>query len=303
MVIDRNIQKWGFGAAPISKRMRARYDMAVAVGLRVTRLDEPHPIEQLSDISELKGMFNRCVRKDQWDWFSVHASLGRPSHHVCVRIARLLAGYRKALNSYEIEHASELRRQLGNSELYHCLTAYGGVNELVDGSTGYLYVLSTREQPDVLKIGMTDRTPEQRIKEINSATGLIYPYSARMIVQLYNAVEIERLVHSELDEFRIRKDREFFRMSFSDAAKCIERVVNENGIRARAKGSVKRFFVDRGFGFFATPDGTDVFFHVSSWPKSSNPDILEGTRVSFRIVDTSKGATARDIRIEINDVG
>ncbi len=31
-----------------------------------------------SDLSEAKGMFNRCIRKDQWDWLTVYSALGRP---------------------------------------------------------------------------------------------------------------------------------------------------------------------------------------------------------------------------------
>ena len=303
MINSENIQKWGFGAAPISERMRLRYDSAVSIGLLVAQSNKPHPCEHLNDISELKGMFNRCVRKDQWDWFSVHAAFGRPPHSVCVRIARLLAGYRKALKNDETEHAAHLKRQLEHSELFHCLTAYTGDNKLQDESIGYLYVLSTRDQPDVLKIGMTTRTPEKRIKEINSATGLLYPYSARKIVELYNAADIEKLVHSKLDEFRIRKDREFFRMPFVDAAECIDLVVQEHGIRPRADGMVKTFLADKGFGFMTMPNGTDVFFHVSSWPKTSRENILQGTNVSFRIVNTANGATARDIKLENDNAG
>ena len=31
------------------------------------------------DISILKGMFNRCIKKDQWDWFTTYKYLGYPN--------------------------------------------------------------------------------------------------------------------------------------------------------------------------------------------------------------------------------
>ena len=30
-------------------------------------------------VSEVKGMFNRCIRQDQWDWFDVWTALSKPS--------------------------------------------------------------------------------------------------------------------------------------------------------------------------------------------------------------------------------
>lgn len=34
------------------------------------------------DISVLKGMMNRCIRRDQWDWYTTYKYLGYPSHQL-----------------------------------------------------------------------------------------------------------------------------------------------------------------------------------------------------------------------------
>jgi hypothetical protein len=64
-----------FGRFPISDRMGPRYRAAVAEGLKYLKLgsfDDP------AALSELKGMFNRIRRRDQWDWFTVWRSFGFP---------------------------------------------------------------------------------------------------------------------------------------------------------------------------------------------------------------------------------
>jgi hypothetical protein len=46
-------------------------------------------------------------------------------------------------------------------------------------SAGWIYILSTREIPDLLKIGMTTRTVLERVREINNATGVAIPFGVR----------------------------------------------------------------------------------------------------------------------------
>ena len=60
-----------FGFKPISNRMRPRYVAALQhVG---SALQSGGLREQDSEyFSEVKGMFNRCVRRDQWDWHTVY---------------------------------------------------------------------------------------------------------------------------------------------------------------------------------------------------------------------------------------
>ncbi|MFG1755462.1 GIY-YIG nuclease family protein [Streptosporangium sandarakinum] len=87
---------------------------------------------------------------------------------------------------------------------------------------GFLYILSTRDKPTFLKIGYADRDVRTRVREINSATGVIVPYGAREIWIFPRARNVEANVHALLTEFRVRKDREFFEVKFSDAAKVID---------------------------------------------------------------------------------
>jgi len=59
-------------------------------------------------------------------------------------------------------------------------------------------VLSTREQPDFLKIGMTTRTVEERVREINTATGVLIPFGVRRCWRVMDPSRSEKLIHSAL---------------------------------------------------------------------------------------------------------
>ena len=90
---------------------------------------------------------------------------------------------------------------------------------------GQIYILSTREQKDVLKIGYTERSIWERVKEINASTGVITPFGVRAVWAIESAKLTEREIHSIFNEFRIRKDREFFRLEYGDAFKIINKLI------------------------------------------------------------------------------
>ncbi len=67
--------------------------------------------------------------------------------------------------------------------------------------------------PNIYKIGLTDRTVEERLKEANTSSTWSppYPYEILCFVEVDDTKNKEMLVHKILDSFRIRKDREFFK--------------------------------------------------------------------------------------------
>jgi hypothetical protein len=59
--------------------MRPRNASALADVLHMVSEEGEEPgIPLASSLSEVKGMINQCLRKDQPDWLSAYKALGRP---------------------------------------------------------------------------------------------------------------------------------------------------------------------------------------------------------------------------------
>lgn len=58
-------------------------------------------------------------------------------------------------------------------------------------------------------------------------------------------------------------------------------------------GVVKWFDTTKKYGFITGADGVEVFFHISGVPSKTAP--LEGTKVTYEIVDSPKGKRAVNV--------
>jgi CspA family cold shock protein len=65
-------------------------------------------------------------------------------------------------------------------------------------------------------------------------------------------------------------------------------------IQMSTKGTIKRI-TDKGFGFIATPDGTEYFFHQSACTSTPFNSMREGQTVTFTIGQGPKGPRAENV--------
>jgi CspA family cold shock protein len=61
-------------------------------------------------------------------------------------------------------------------------------------------------------------------------------------------------------------------------------------------GTIKRI-TDKGFGFIATPEGTEYFFHQSACTGMPFDDLREGQTVSFTVGQGPKGPRAENVTV------
>ena len=297
---DKISQKWGFGMAPISKVMKARYDIAVENNLQYLEGRLPAQELSLDHISELKGMINRCVLQDQWDWFSVYTEMGRPPFKNMRRIVIALKELRTAVKENKLD-ISEIQREIliENNILHYLHTYQQDIESKCAGlKGGWIYILSNREYPQLLKIGMTTRPVETRIKEINSATGLAFPYSTKKVIRVTNPQEVEKKLHEVLSEYRVRKDREFFKMEFSDAIYIIDSLIKEFNFRERQKGIIEWFDLKNEIGTINAGLSSSIYLdkvHVVN--KKEINSIRVGVKVEFDMGRNLQGLVALNVRV------
>ncbi len=93
-------------------------------------------------------------------------------------------------------------------------------------STGYIYCFSNPSMLGILKVGMTDRTPEARLREANASDTWRppTPYKIEFAKKVSDASGKEKTLHILLEQYteRINPRREFFRVSSEEVRKFFD---------------------------------------------------------------------------------
>lgn len=66
---------------------------------------------------------------------------------------------------------------------------------------------------------------------------------------------------------------------------------------ATMNGTIKRLVNGKGFGFVASDEGNEYFFHQSSCDQVQFDDLREGEAVSFDAGEGPKGPRAENVRL------
>ena len=100
---------------------------------------------------------------------------------------------------------------------------------------GHVYAVRAPGDPRV-KIGMTTRSPESRLRELNN-TSVCEDFELEFALPVAGPAAVERAVHEALAARRVRTDREFFRCGPRRARAAIERAAAATATRdSRARG-------------------------------------------------------------------
>ncbi|MFD5570431.1 AAA family ATPase [Streptomyces cadmiisoli] len=102
------------GRQPISPRMAERYVAALDVLDELTSGDGTVPENARERLSELKGMANRVLRRDQADWVDVRRVLGSPDKHRLSLLRDLAANTNRAVKEDNLD-VKQLQQDLARA--------------------------------------------------------------------------------------------------------------------------------------------------------------------------------------------
>jgi hypothetical protein len=104
---------------------------------------------------------------------------------------------------------------------------------------GWVYCISNPSMPGLLKIGMTLRTPQERLKEANSSDTWRSPtnFMIEFAKRVHNPLQKERTLHKLLEQYdqRVNPKREFFEVNTATARLCFELMDGEWLVDANAE--------------------------------------------------------------------
>lgn len=107
---------------------------------------------------------------------------------------------------------------------------------------GFIYVMSNKSMPGIIKVGMSTKMPEERAKELSSDTSTPTPFIVEYYAIFDDIKKAERMAHQRLKQYHHGK--EFFETTVENAICSIEelglsfqklysRIDYENEIRER----------------------------------------------------------------------
>ncbi len=97
---------------------------------------------------------------------------------------------------------------------------------------GFVYIMSNRSMPGIIKIGMSTKIPDERAKELSSETSCPTPFIVEYYALFDDMISAESIAHQKLNEYRHGK--EFFQVDILKAIGTIESI-DINHIRLFSK--------------------------------------------------------------------
>jgi hypothetical protein len=106
-------------------------------------------------------------------------------------------------------------------------TNHSKTNNSEEGSE-YVYVLKNEYMPGIFKIGYTYNDPSLRANQLFK-TGVPTEFEVAYSIKCLNGMRIERASHECLKQYRIRNDREFFKVDLETIIQTLEKMKENYG--------------------------------------------------------------------------
>ena len=87
----------------------------------------------------------------------------------------------------------------------------------------YVYILSNISMPGLIKIGRTNRSVDERLRELNN-TSLPTQFIVEHTIETSDSKYLEKMVHKNFEKHRVNENREFFRIHHEFVIKYAESI-------------------------------------------------------------------------------
>ena len=177
--------------------------------------------------------------------------------------------------------------------------------------TGIVYCLENPEMPDLVKIGQTADI-EQRLRQLDN-TSVPVPFTCVLALEVEDHQEAERLLHEAFSDHRVRKSREFFRVSPQRVVAAMRLTrgrdvtpksdVVEDKESSRALDESRRRREKFNFEMVDISPGTVLHFRPSTDTDDDTPEwtakVHSRRKITFEDAETSLTAAANEIRLRL----
>jgi hypothetical protein len=166
------------------------------------------------------------------------------------------------------------------------------------GRMSIVYILTNEAMPGYIKIGRTGTSVEQRMKELHT-TAVPLPFQCYFAAVVKDDALLERTLHTAFDDYRVHRNREFFKLDPYKAKVLIELLALEDAtpksdlfedsitaeaVQKATRSSGKFNFVDNQI-----PIGSELEYYSD---RSLKCTVYDETSVLFygQVVSTSRAA-------------
>ena len=174
---------------------------------------------------------------------------------------------------------------------------------------GIVYVITNPEMTGLVKIGRTDKTIEQRLRDLDS-TGIPVPFECVAAWEFENAKAVEATLHRAFADHRVRQSREFFRIQPDRPIAILEEfgakdVTPRNDVVDERNAADDQASLDEArsrrerfrFGMVGIKPGSVL---TSVWDESVTCEVIDDRMVRFGGEETTLSGAAK---IVIRDRG
>jgi len=119
-----------------------------------------------------------------------------------------------------------------------------------------IYILTNDSMPNYIKVGRTEREVHKRMIELDT-TALPLPFQCYYACEVDDYQKVERALHAAFDDFRVRKNREFFHKLDPHKVRTILELLAVREVTPRDE-------------VFSEPDDAQAIEKVARWTKRFN---------------------------------